>query len=84
MPKSINVYFEIFDLELPCNGERKNFKCEKTQTLWLKLHKKKCECCRNSDLLIATNTASNVRNLNQTQIDIAPTHLWDSIHNLTN
>lgn len=32
----------------PCDDKMRNFRDEKTFKLWMKLHYKKCEICRNS------------------------------------
>ena len=48
MPKfSIDVEEEIF---LPC-GQTRTFKSDSAATKWIHLHKKRCACCKGSQLI---------------------------------
>jgi hypothetical protein len=40
----------VATLDLPCEDEIKHFSSERTMNMWLKLHEKKCEKCRNAPM----------------------------------
>ena len=43
---------------LPCDGEERTFKNSKQGDMFVRLHKKKCERCRNANFYSATTTHS--------------------------
>ena len=44
-----------------CDGQMRTFSNEKTRKLWVKLHNKKCEICRNASTKIADVYKSDIQ-----------------------